>query len=123
MTDDQGRPLTAPESAKVSVVLRAGDPNLTSASIGILQDGSWKILAASVAGFGATFIAVVTGFGDFAVIAPGPDPNASASAGSPSGSPGSVVTDLEPLPARPRPRAASSMIQGCRSWASSSSSW
>jgi hypothetical protein len=90
VTDDQGRPLTAPESAKVSVVLRAGDPNLTSASIGILQDGSWKILAASVAGFGATFIAVVTGFGDFAVIAPGPDPNASGSAGSPSGSPGAT---------------------------------
>ena len=96
VTDDQGRPLTAPESAKVSVVLRAGDPNLTSASIGILQDGSWKILAASVAGFGATFIAVVTEFGDFAVVAPGPDPNASGSAGSPSGSPGTSASTPSP---------------------------
>ena len=79
VTDDTGAALTAPASAGVSVVLRASDPVTAKATVARLSGGSWDPLKTST-GFGGSFIAVVTGFGDFALIAPGPGPGASATA-------------------------------------------
>ena len=74
VTDERADPLTAPASARVSVVLRASDPTLAEATIARFSAGSWRPLKTSPGGFGGTFLAVVTEFGDFAVIAPGPGP-------------------------------------------------
>jgi hypothetical protein len=79
VTDGNGAPLTAPASALVSVVMRGTDPTLDEATIARFSNGSWQPLKKSSAGFGATFLAVVTGFGDFAVIAPGPGSSVSVS--------------------------------------------
>lgn len=76
VTDQDGTPLTAPASALVSIVLRAADPTLGEATIEQFSNGSWVPLKTSSAGFGASFLSVVTEFGDFAVIAPGAGPSA-----------------------------------------------
>lgn len=78
VTDESAAPLTAPASARVSVVLRASDPTLGEATIARFSAGSWRPLKTSPGGFGGTFLAVVTEFGDFAVIAPGPGQGAPA---------------------------------------------
>jgi hypothetical protein len=79
VTDQDGKPLSAPASAQVSVVLRSADPNLLYGVIGEFTDAGWHELATSPPGFGGTFVAVVTDFGDFAVIAPGAPPTTSTS--------------------------------------------
>lgn len=82
VTDDSGTPLTAPASAGVSVVLRVSDPPRADATIARFSGGSWQPLKTSSAGFGGTLIAVVTEFGDFAVIAPGAAATATATQGA-----------------------------------------
>ncbi len=79
LVDDTGVALTALASARVSVVLRATDPAQGEATIARFANGSWQPLKTSSAGFGGSFIAVVTEFGDFAVIVPGPGSSAPAS--------------------------------------------
>jgi hypothetical protein len=93
VTDQDGRALRAPVSAQVSVVLRSVDPTLADAVIGEFADGAWRQLATSPTGFGGTFIAVITGFGDFAVIASGPGPRAvvASPAATRAGAPGSTI--------------------------------
>ena len=71
VTDQRGTPITAPASARVSVVLRAADPTLTDATVERLVDGTWQPSKSSSQGFGGTFLAIATDFGDFAVVAPG----------------------------------------------------
>jgi hypothetical protein len=93
LTDQEGTPLTAPASARVSVVLRSTDPTLAEATVARYAAGSWQPLKTSGAGFGGSFIAVVTEFGDYALITSGPGSSAPgtgapASAGQPSGSAG-----------------------------------
>jgi hypothetical protein len=91
VTDERAAPLTAPASARVSVVLRAPDPTLAEATIARFSAGTWRPLKTSPGGFGGTFLAVVTEFGDFAVIAPGPVPPPPATVGAgatPATSPG-----------------------------------
>jgi hypothetical protein len=73
--DDTGVALTAPASARVSVVLRATDPAQAEATIARFSGGSWQPLKTSSSGFGGSFLSVVTEFGDFAVIVPGPGPS------------------------------------------------
>jgi len=89
VTDEHGAGLTAHPSARVSVALRSADPTLSDATIERYADGSWQPIKTSPAGFGGTFLAVVTEFGDLAVVAPGPDPYRTAS--PPPGPPESLV--------------------------------
>jgi hypothetical protein len=79
VTNEKGTPITAPVSARVSVVLRASDPAQFEASIARFSSGTWQPLKTSPAGFGGTYLAVATEFGEFAVIAPGPGPSVSSS--------------------------------------------
>ncbi|MFI5225098.1 MAG: hypothetical protein ACHQ3P_00310 [Candidatus Limnocylindrales bacterium] len=85
IADQNGTPVTAPASALVSVVMR-GHGAIADGTIEQFVDGSWKPLKSSPAGFASTFLAVVTSFGDFAVVAPGPGPSSVASA-APAASP------------------------------------
>ena len=71
VTDQDGTPITAPASARVSVVLRAADPTLSEATIERYANGTWQPSKTSSEGFGATFLTIATDFGDFAVVAPG----------------------------------------------------
>lgn len=91
--DDQGVALTAPASARVSVVLRASDPAQAEATIERFSGGAWQPLKTSASGFGGSFVSVVTEFGDFAVILPGPVPSVAATgAPAPSVPASSVAT-------------------------------
>lgn len=71
VTDQNRTPVTAPSSARVSVVMRAADPTLSEATIERFVNGVWQPSKSSSEGFGATFLAIATDFGDFAVVAPG----------------------------------------------------
>ncbi len=115
VTNQDGAEVTAPRAGRVSIVLRAADPLLTDGMLARLVDGVWQPLDSSPAGFGGTFLAVVTEFGDFALIASGPGPSASAEAATPtatasrssvsasSPSP-SATTDVRPVaPGGPAP--------------------
>lgn len=82
VTDDRGRLVTAPAAARVSVVLRASDPAQAVATIDRFSGGSWQPLKTSASGFAGTFLAVVTSFGDFAVVVPGAAPTGSGSGSS-----------------------------------------
>jgi hypothetical protein len=83
VTDQAGTPLTAPASEKVSVVLR-GPEEEPFVTVEQRTFESWKPLKTEDAGFGSTYLAVVTSFGDFALVAPGP--SGSASSGVPEAS-------------------------------------
>jgi hypothetical protein len=111
VTDEHGTAITAPASARVSVVLRATDPARAEATIARLSAGSWRPLKTSSSGFGGSFISVVTEFGDFAVIVPGPGPSTAATgrptasdaaalvaSGPSAASPGGSVTSNAPIP-------------------------
>ncbi len=86
VTNQAGVPLTAPASARVTIVLRGPEtePQVTMAQFG--PDG-WVPLETTDAGFGSTHLAVVTSFGDFTLIAPGPGGPYPTAAGSASSSP------------------------------------
>jgi hypothetical protein len=108
VTDQNGQPLTALASALVSVVLR-GPGNLAEATVERSVKGSWQPLKTTPAGIGSTFIAVVTEFGDFTLVAPGPAPSY-ASSGSPGGVPsasGSVSSESPGPEASPPPAPSS----------------
>jgi len=85
VTNQAGAPLTADPAALVSIVLRAPDPATATATIARWDGTTWQGIQTSPAGAGATFSAVVTQFGDFAVLLPGAA--ASPSAGAPSAAP------------------------------------
>ena len=83
VTNQDGAPITAPAAAKVTVVLR-GPGSLAVATIErFTPTGGWQPLETQDAGFGSTFLAVVTGFGDFALVVAGPGPTATAPAAAP----------------------------------------
>ena len=79
VTDQNGTLISAPPSALVSVVLRAADHTLSEATVERYVDGAWQPGRARSADAGASFLAVATDFGDFAVVAPGPAPSSSSS--------------------------------------------
>jgi hypothetical protein len=94
-----GTALRAPASAKVSIVMRAPE-GVVEATIERYRVGSWAPLHTSPAGLGGTFLAVVTEFGDFALVEAGPGRSIGAggpgsSAGSPA--PGSGAGSDPPL--------------------------
>jgi hypothetical protein len=71
ITNQAGVALTAPASAEVTVGLRG--PFTTAGQVISVDDGSgWRNLKTDDAGFAASYIAVVTGGGDYAMVAPGP---------------------------------------------------
>jgi hypothetical protein len=81
VTDDRGTPLTAPASAQVTVVMRGTDPTASNGTIERFSNGSWQPLKTTSEGFAASYLAVVTEFGDFAVVAPGAAASPVASGG------------------------------------------
>jgi hypothetical protein len=116
IADQNGQPATAPASALVSIVIR-GPGTIADATTEQFIDGSWKPLKTSSAGFASTFLAVVTSFGDFALVAPGPGPSSAASAAPATSSPPSAVVSAPGpsvsatagrVPATPGPSAGSS---------------
>ena len=72
LVDQAGDPATAPASGLVTVVLRAPE-DADGAQVGQVVDGTWHPLKSEPM-FGSTYVAVVTSFGDFAVIVPGTTP-------------------------------------------------
>lgn len=84
-----GKPLTAPASARVSIVMRAPE-EVFEATLERYQGGSWRPIKTSPSGLGGTFLAIVTEFGDFALVEAGPPRSFAsgapvASAGPPGG--------------------------------------
>jgi hypothetical protein len=88
VTNQAGQPATADPAAEVSIVLRAPDPSTATARLARFDGTNWQPFTSEPAGVGAVFSAVVTDFGDFAVLLPGPadSSGASAAAVQPSGS-------------------------------------
>ena len=95
VTNQAGTPLTAPASTDVTVVLRS--PHLdANQAIEMYAGPGWQRLQTQDEGFAASYLTVVTSFGDFAMVAPGagpPNPTATPPGGasastSGGGSPG-----------------------------------
>jgi hypothetical protein len=82
IVNQAGVAATADPSSEVSVVLRAPDPLTATASLARWDGTTWQVMPSIPAGVGATFGAVVTQFGDFAIVLPGSE--ASAGPGSPT---------------------------------------
>ena len=100
VADQGGAPLSAPASAQVSVVLR-GPGDLAAATIERFDGTAWQPLKTSPAGFGSSFVAVVTAFGDFALVTSGPAPSGSQAVGSGAPAPtshGSAGASAPPVP-------------------------
>ena len=88
VTNQKGVPITAPASAQVTVVIRGPDGTV-GATIERYADGAWKTLKTEETGSAAQYLAVVTDFGVFTLVASGPGgpyPTATASASIPSAS-------------------------------------
>ena len=74
ITTQAGVLVTAPASAEVTVILRHPDITASDATLSLLTNGAWRPLKTDAA-LAASFVAVVTTFGDFALISPGPGPS------------------------------------------------
>ncbi|MGH2511583.1 MAG: hypothetical protein ACRDGQ_02730 [Candidatus Limnocylindrales bacterium] len=107
VTNQDGTPLVAPASAEVTVGLRG--PYTTANQVIAVDDAQgWHKLKTEDAGFAASYLAVTTGGGDYAMVAPGPGgpyPTATPAAGAAStgpggsaGTAGSSAPSAEPLP-------------------------
>jgi hypothetical protein len=90
VTDDAGNPLSAPLESRVTIVLRSADASLINGTIERYDGTTWQPFDTSISGPSGAFAAVVTDFGDFAVVAPGPAPTgpSATSTGGASASPG-----------------------------------
>jgi hypothetical protein len=82
VANQAGAAVTAPASARVSVLLRAPDATLAEGTIDELVGNTWQALHTSPAGFGGTFLVTITAFGDFALIGAGPTASLAASSGA-----------------------------------------
>ena len=75
LTDQRGQPITAPEEARVSVVLRSADPAVLDATVERFDGTAWEKVRTSPPGVGSdSYVAIVTRFGDFAVVGSGTSP-------------------------------------------------
>jgi hypothetical protein len=90
-----GKPLTAPASARVSIVMRAPE-EVFEATLERFQNGTWRPIRTSPAGLGGTFLAIVTEFGDFALVEAGPARSFAAPSPSAPGQPGPGGPGLPP---------------------------
>ncbi len=88
VTSQDGSPLEAPASAEVTVGLRS--PTTDAGQLIEVDAGQgWQKLKTDDAGFAASYLAVVTGGGDYAMVAPGsggPYPTATPVGGKAGGS-------------------------------------
>src|SRR5260221_9137116 len=91
VTNQAGVSVTAPAAAQVSVVMRAADSQLPNGVVARFANGTWERLETAPAGLGGTFLAVVTEFGDFAVLAPQGGTGGSASPQAPRPSAGPAL--------------------------------
>lgn len=115
LTSQSGAAISGQASGGVTIVLR-GPPNLSAAKIERLAGGTWTALQTDPAGTPHMFTAVVTDFGDFAIVAPpgwvpvnpgssgpgnagpvGPAATASGSSGSSSGNSNGSGPPLVPI--------------------------
>ncbi len=81
LTDQAGTPVTANVAQRVTVLLRSADPSLVDETIALLDGATWQPLKTSPPDMpGGGLLAVVTEFGDFAVISSGVSPYATAPA-------------------------------------------
>ena len=102
--DQNGSDATARASAKVSLVLRSADSALLTGIVERWDGSRWVPLKTAPPGVNGAYLAVVTAFGDFAVVRPtvagsSGGPNASPSAGaSASGSAGTASGVPSPGP-------------------------
>jgi hypothetical protein len=94
VVNQAGVVVTADPSADVTVVLRATDPTISTATLEVYANGTWTPLKTDPEGFGAQFLAIISGFGDFAVVLPGPSSSAGANASA--GTPASGVLTATP---------------------------
>lgn len=86
VANQKGVPITAPASAQVTVVIRGPDGTV-GATIERYADGAWKPLKTEDTGSAAQYLAVVTEFGVFTLVAAGPGgPYPTATASRPSAS-------------------------------------
>ncbi len=88
ITNQAGVPLMAPASAEVTVGLR-GPYTTANQAIAVDNGSGWTNLKTDDAGFAASYLAVVTGGGDYAMVAPGPGgpyPTATPVGGGPAAS-------------------------------------
>jgi hypothetical protein len=104
ITTQAGVAVSAPASAEVSVILRSPDATATDATMARLVNGAWQPLDTAAPGAGATFVGVVTDFGDFALIESGP-------AASGLESPGASAAPSGGLPNSPAPSASAGPLQ------------
>ncbi|HYU50449.1 MAG TPA: hypothetical protein VEO91_11045, partial [Candidatus Limnocylindria bacterium] len=86
--------LGGPPTARVSVVMRAPE-DVLEATMERNRAGSWEPLRTSPSGLGGTFLAIVTEFGDFALVEAGPprtfapaEPSPSSGQSAPGGGSG-----------------------------------
>jgi hypothetical protein len=98
LLDQAGVPATAPASGLVTVVLRAPEDAI-GAQVGQVVDGAWHSLKSEPM-FGSTYVAVVTSFGDFAVIVP------NTSSASPPASGATLFSTAPTGPANGAPSSA-----------------
>jgi hypothetical protein len=108
VVDQLGRPVTAPASAYVSIFLRAANPADVDGTIEQLKGTSWVPLVSSSEG-GAGFLAIVTSFGDFAVVGTGASPFATPtfpetppSPSAAAGTPAATAPESTPAPSAPQ---------------------
>jgi hypothetical protein len=107
IVNQAGAAATADPTADVTVVLRATDPTTSAATIELYANGVWTPLKTDPEGFGAQFLSIVSGFGDFAVVLPGAAPSGGAtSTGTPVGSGPASSSPAVPSPAAPSPAAS-----------------
>jgi len=78
VTNQSGTLVTAPDSAKVSIVLRSPDPATTEGVIEAFDGTRWHTISDSGSTLAGSFVGVVTSFGDFAVVLPGQVPPSSS---------------------------------------------
>src|ERR1019366_6830499 len=100
VTNQAGTPLTAPASTDVTVVLRSPhlDPNQ---AIEMDAGPGWQRLQTQDEGFAASYLTVVTSFGDFAMVAPGagaPYPTATPPGGAPASAAAGASSESSALP-------------------------
>ncbi len=116
VTDQAGHPVTANASQRVSIVLRSADPTLADAQIARFDGEAWRPLTTSPPDMpGGGFLAVVTEFGDFAVVANGvsPYPTPPTDGSTVPAEPSATAGASAPRPsATPAPNATSASTGG-----------